>query len=176
MRRILLSMLLAAGLCAVLPAQGRSPELQKLDISTGHWVFHGTAPATARRPASTWTWDEDCRWSPNGVYLECTFSNVWAGRPAESLVVDTYNTRDKAYWHFEMFSAGSGGANPFAARMTIEGNTWTEYGRDAIPGKQRGERIIYVWDSPRKVEVRIETSTDGKTWTVVDQGTGIKQP
>ena len=78
-----------------------SPELQKLDISTGHWIYHGTTLKTRSGKPASWTWNEDCRWSPNHLYLECTFSNVWNGKPVESLVVDTYNTFDHTYGHDE---------------------------------------------------------------------------
>lgn len=174
----LVALLIVAGLALFsAPPQtpSRSPELQALDVSVGRWIFHGTSRSRSGQPG-TWTWNEDCAWSPNQIYLECTFSNVWSGRAVESLVVDTYNSTDHNYWHYEFYSSGENGQKPFAARMEIKGNTWTEYGSEAIPGKQRGERIIYDWQPPDKVAVRIETSVDGVTWTAVDQGTGIKQP
>lgn len=168
--------LLALLLGTAAAAQTASPELQKLDVSAGRWIFHGTTLHTRSGKPGTWTWNEDCRWSPNHLYLQCTFSNVWSGRAVESLVVDTYNTSDHSYWHWEMYSSGSTGAHPFSARMDIKGNTWIEYGREAEPGKTPGERIVYKWDPPNRVAVTIETSKDGVNWTVVNQGEGIKQP
>lgn len=156
-------------------AQSASPELQKLDVSVGRWVFHGkTLNAKSGKPGS-FTWNEDCRWSPNHLYLECTFSNVWAGRAVESLVVDTYNTADHSYWHYELYASGEKGNNPFVSRMEINGNTWIEHGRDVIPGKQAGERIVYNWNPPNRVHVAIETSEDGVHWTATDEGDGVKQ-
>jgi hypothetical protein len=153
-----------------------SPELQKLDISAGRWVFHGkTLKTTSGKPGS-WTWNEDCGWSANHLYLQCTFSNVWSGKAVESLVVDTYNTRDSSYWHYELYASGEPGDHPFVSRMEIKGNTWIEYGRQAVPGKTVGERIVYQWDPPSRVRVAIETSRDGVNWEAVDQGEGEKQP
>src|SRR5690242_4895853 len=63
-----------------------SSELQKLDVSLGKWVFHGTTKERSGKTGS-FTWNEDCQWSPNHLFLECTFSNVWSGKPVESLVV-----------------------------------------------------------------------------------------
>ncbi|MGH9409094.1 MAG: hypothetical protein ACRD1V_06535 [Vicinamibacterales bacterium] len=161
--------LLAAG-----QAGSPSPELQKLDVSVGRWVFHGQMNSRSGQPAS-FTWNEDCQWSPNHLFLECTFSNNWNGKAAESLVVDSYNTVDKSYWHYEMFSTGGRGSSPFVSRMDINGNTWVEHGRDVVPGKTTGERITYTWESPTRVTVVIETSKDGVTWAAVDRAEGAKQ-
>lgn len=151
-----------------------SPELQKLNLSLGRWVFHGTTLKTKSGKPGSWTWNEDCRWSPNHLYLECTFSNVWSGKPVESLVVDTYNTADHAYWHYEFYASGEKGGKPFVSPMTVTANTWIEYGRKAIPGKQAGERIVYHWGPPGHVRVAIESSKDGAHWTPVDQGEGTR--
>jgi hypothetical protein len=143
-------------------------ELRMLNVSLGRWVFHGTSKSRTGK-TGTWTWRENCQWSPNHIYLECTFSNVWSGRPAESLVVDTYNAVDHAFWHYEMFSAGGRGAKPFAAKMAVTPTTWVEYGGPH-------ERITYHWGPAGHVKVAIEASKDGTHWTVVDQGTGTRLP
>ena len=179
MKRILFLVIFVAALVnAPARAAGNkplSPELQKLDISVGRWVYHGKTLKTPSGKPGSWTWNEDCRWSPNQIYLECTFSNNWAGKGVESLVVDTYNSKDRTYWHYELFAAGESGEHPFVSRMTIHGNTWIEYGQDVEKGKKIGERIVYRWESPTRVSVAIETSKDGVHWVTVDQGVGLKQ-
>jgi hypothetical protein len=178
-RILFLSMILSAVLVSApaTTANGPAPyaELAKLNISVGRWVFHGKSLKTASGKAGGWTWNEDCRWSPNHLYLECTFSNDWAGKKVESLVVDTYNTKDHSYWHYELYAAGSGGRSPFVSRMTISGNTWTEYGEDSEHGNRIRERIVYRWASPTRVSVTIESSKDGVHWVILDKGEGIKQ-
>ena len=151
-----------------------SAELQKLDVSLGKWIFHGTTRDRSGKTGS-FTWNENCAWSPNHLFLECTFSNVWSGKPVESLVVDTYNTADKSYWHYEFYASGEKGDKPFVSRMEVNGDTWIEHGRDVIPGKQSGERIVYNWGPPGHVKVAIETSKDGTHWEAVDQGEGVRQ-
>lgn len=153
---------------------GASPELQKLDVSLGKWVFHGTTKGRDGKTGS-FTWNENCRWSPNHLFLECTFSNVWSGKPVESLVVDTYNSADKSYWHYEFYASGEKGDKPFVSRMEVNSDTWIEHGRDVIPGKQSGERIVYNWGPPGRVKVAIETSKDGTHWDAIDQGEGVRQ-
>ncbi|MDE3156613.1 MAG: hypothetical protein KGN76_16045 [Acidobacteriota bacterium] len=152
------------------------PELQQLNVALGHWVFHGTSAATPTRPAQPFTWDSHCEWSPNHFYLECQFSNTYVRGKVESLVVNTYNTTDKTFWHYEFFAVGQSGKEPFVSRMDVKDNVWTEYGREAIPGKQTGERIIYTWRPPSHVDMKIEISKDGTHWTTVNHAEGVKQP
>jgi hypothetical protein len=181
MKHILFSLILTAALgCApALAAANRppvpSPELRKLNISVGRWVFHGKTMRAPGGKNGSWTWHEDCRWSANGIFLECSFANDWSGRMVQSLVVDTYNTTDHSFWHYEMFAAGASGKHPFVSRMTIHANMWVEYGHETEHGKQVGERIVYRFTSPTRVNVAIQVSRDGVHWVTVDQGVGIKQ-
>jgi hypothetical protein len=147
-------------------------ELAQLAPSIGRWVFHGTSREHGK--TVPFTWNENCRWSSNRLYLECTFSNVWGGKPVESLVVDTYNSEDHHFWHYELYASGAPSTDLLVSRMTIEGNTWIEYG-EAKPGKPVTERIVYRWDPPARVHVEIQHSKDGKTWTVEAAGEGIRQ-
>lgn len=156
-------------------AKSRPAELQKLDIATGHWVFHGKSMGAASGKTGPWTWDADCRWSADRLYLLCLFHNTWSGQPVKSLVVDTWNSHDKSYWHYEMFSAGASGEHPFSSRMAIMGNRWIEYGHSEDHGKEIDTRIVYVYASSTRVHVEIQVSRDGKSWKTVDSGEGVKK-
>jgi hypothetical protein len=179
MRYILVIVMLVVSSVAGTPmdADNRplSLELQKLDIFVGHWEFHGQTLETAFGKAGTWTWNEDCRWSDNQDFLLCSFANVWSGKSIHSLVVDTYNKKDRSYWHYELFTDGLSGSRPFISKMTVAGNTWTEYGQDEEHGKKISERITYRYNSPTEVEVEILVSRDGSHWVTVDHGQGIKK-
>ncbi len=180
MKRVIF-LLICIAMLAISPAlvaapQPLSPELQKLDISIGRWIYHGKTMPSATNKGGSWTWNADCRWSGNMVFLECSFTNDWAGKIVKSLVVDTYNGEDQTYWHYEMFATGAKGDKPFVSKMAIHGNTWIEYGQEAARGKKIGERIVYRWQSPTRVSVAIEISRDGVHWKTVDQGEGVKQP
>lgn len=153
-----------------------SPELQRLDISAGHWVYHGETLNTPISKPGKWTWNEDCDWSANRVFMMCSFTNEWGGRIVKSLVVDTYNAKDRNYWHYELFNGGDSGAKPFISKMSINGNTRIEYAEDVVHGKQVRTRITYVFDAPTRVRVKIEVSRGGEPWITVDEGEGIKQP
>ncbi len=164
--------------CTPAFAAGRplSPQLQKLNISLGHWVFHGTSLNPRSGKKGTWTWDGNCRWSTNRIFLECTFDNIWAGQSVRSLVVDTWNTRDHSYWHYEVYAAGAPGDHPFVSRMTVHGHTWVESAQHEEHGKQVRERVVYNFLSPTRVRVAIQTSTDGGHWVTLDRGEGHKLP
>lgn len=167
--------LFAAGTAFATGAEPLSPELQKLDISAGHWVYHGETLHTPSGKTGEWTWDEHCGWSQNREFMVCSFTNDWSGTLIKSLVVDTWNQKDKSYWHYELYPGGAGD-KPFISRMTVNDNTRVEYATDSEHGKQVETRITYVFDSPTHVKVSIETSHDGAHWVSVDQGEGVKQP
>ena len=152
--------------------RGRPTALRGLDPAVGRWVFHGRS--LSPRP-SVWTWHADCRWSrPDRLFLECTFDNDWNGRRVRSLVVDTYNTHDHAFWHYEMFAAGAGGARPFVSRLIIQPDLWVE----ESPGRAgRGaERIVYHYLPDHRVRVTIEVRAPSGSWTRVDRGVGRRLP
>ena len=152
--------------------RGRPAALRELDPAVGRWVFHGRS--LSPRP-SVWTWHADCRWSrPDRLFLECTFDNDWNGRRVRSLVVDTYNTHDHAFWHYEMFAVGAGGARPFVSRLIIQPDLWVE----ESPGRAgRGaERIVYHYLPDHRVRVTIEVRAPSGSWTRVDRGVGRRLP
>lgn len=176
MMRTLWAMLVALVVlpsASAISANATSSALAELSPSVGRWVFHGTSREHGKRVP--FTWNEDCRWSPNRLYLECTFSNVWGGKLVESLVVDTYNSEDHSFWHYELFASGAPTKDLLVSRMTISGNTWIEYGKPPKPGKTRTERIVYQWDPPARVHVEIQSSRDGKTWKVQVAGEGVRK-
>lgn len=146
-----------------------------LAISIGRWVFHGETLETPFSKPGKWIWVEDCRWSGHRTFLLCSFTNNWSGKIIKSLVVDTYNSQDKGYWHYELFAAGATGKRVFVSRMTISGNTWTEYGQHEGHDKNLGERIVYHYLSATEVSVNIQVSKQHGRWITVDRGQGSKQ-
>lgn len=168
-------LLVAVPLAHAANPPARSPELQALDIATGKWVFQGTIPATPKSKASGWTWNADCNWSANQMFLICSFTNNWGGKIVKSLVVDTYNANDKSYWHYEMLSDSATGARPFISKMSIKDNVWTETGESEDGGKKVLVRIIYRYTSPTHVTVKLESSGDqGAHWVTESQGIGSR--
>ena len=153
-----------------------APQLKALGPQAGHWVYKGTTTDPDTGKAGTFTWDEHCGWSADKLFLMCSFDNDWSGEKMQSLVVDTWNSKDQSYWHYEFFAVGDTGAKPFASKMTIQGNTWTELGEDEDNGKKSYDRITYVYTSPTRVTVKLEVSPDNKQWKTVLDGTGAKQP
>lgn len=152
--------------------QPLAAELRPLDATIGTWVYHGENLAVANQKATKWTWLEDCKWSATRAFMTCSFTMKEPGKEVKSLAVSTYNYSDKSYWHYEMFDSDGSGAEPFIARMTIEGDTWTAYGNS--DGK--AYRVIYHYASPTKVTVSVELSSDKAHWTMLARGEGIKQP
>jgi hypothetical protein len=162
--------------CAAV-AQGAAAggsEVGQLDISAGRWVYHGHFVAHKGAPASPWTWHEDCHWSANHAFMLCSFSNTWAGKHVDSVVVDTYNGRDKSFWHYEIFDDDPAANKPFASRMQIDGPTRTESWTETHKGKTVHVRIVYKFASASAVTVLFQESKDGAHWDTTASGTGEK--
>lgn len=149
-------------------------KLDQLDVSAGRWIYHGQFLATKTSPATPWTWHEDCRWSANHVFMQCSFSNTWAGKHVNSLVADTYNARDHSFWHYELFSNSDTPDKPFASRMQINGSTRSEAWTQTKNGKSVHNRIVYDFVSDKEVKVVFQQSSDGAHWTTTAKGTGRK--
>lgn len=177
MRIAILGVLLVAAPMFAGASPPPAPELKALDVQAGHWTYHGTiAPDKAGGKARTFTWDGRCNWSVDKLFLTCSFDVDWSGRKLQSLVVDSWNTHDKSYWHYEVFAVGGSGAKPFVSRMTIHGNTWTAIGEEIEDGRKNYDRITYVYTSPTEATVKIDVSQDRKQWKTVLEGRGVKQP
>lgn len=147
--------------------------LNQLDVSAGRWIYHGHFLNAKGSPASDWTWHEDCHWSANHVFMLCSFSNTWGGKHVDSEVVDTYDSKHNAFWHYEIFNHGD---KPFASHMHIDGTTRTEFWTETHKGRSVHQRIVYKFSSDSRVTVLFEESKDGAHWHTMATGTGEKLP
>ena len=146
--------------------------LQQLDVSAGHWVYQGQSLGEKGAHPSAWTWNEECRWSANHIFMLCSFSNTWGGKHVDSVVVDTYSRKDGAFWHYEIFN--DSGAKTFASKMQIDGATRTESWTETRKGKSVRQRIVYQFTSPSEVTVKFQRSQDGTHWQTTASGKGEK--
>jgi hypothetical protein len=89
----------------------------------------------------------------------------------KSQVVNTHNSNDKSYWHYEMFDSDESGTEPFISRLTIANNIKTNDGT----ADKKTYCVTYHSTSPTQVSVHIELSSDNAHWATLSQGVGIKQ-
>ncbi|HEX4156894.1 MAG TPA: hypothetical protein VHY79_00335 [Rhizomicrobium sp.] len=148
--------------------------LEQLAVSEGSWVYHGRVLGDAKSRPTDFVWHADCRWAANRAFMMCSFSNTWGGKHINSLVVDTYNHRDKAFWHYEIFEDGDAPGKPFASKMQIDGPTRIEEWTESRHGKPIRQRIVYKFASDKKVSMSFQQSEDGKAWKTTASGTGEK--
>ena len=169
------------GLCSVAPAFAAdavalSPELQLLDKAVGKWSYHGENQQTAYTKAGKWTWEEECGWSANRIYLVCSFVMNWPEGTDHSVSLSTYNTLDKAYWHYEVIDDEKGN-KPVVSRMTVVGDSWTDASDNVDANNKAAQhyRVVYHFVSATRVQVKFEVSDDAVHWSTLGQGEGIKQ-
>lgn len=166
---VALTVLASAGMASA-SAQNLAPTLRPLGIAVGTWRYNGENLPTPDQKASKWQWLEKCRWADNDAFMACSFVMNGTDGVVKSLAVSTYNDGDKSYWHYEAFNSGGDGGHPYIASMTVRDNTWTYDGKEA----DKIYRVIYHYDSPVKVTLRIELSRDSVHWTTVARGEGRK--
>ena len=169
-----LLLFLAAGILSTALAAG-TPGLEQLAISEGSWVYHGRVLGDGKSPPTDFVWHADCRWSANRAFMMRSFSNSWGKKHINSLVVDTYNAHDKAFWHYEIFQDGDDAGKPFAAKMQIDGPTRMEEWSESRRGKTIRQRIVYKFASDRKVSVSFRQADNGNAWKTTASGTGEKK-
>lgn len=168
-------LLLSLAACIVSAALAAGDdELAKLAISEGSWVYHGHVSGDAGSRPTDFVWHADCRWSANRAFMMCSFSNTWGKQHLNSLVVDTFDAHDKAFWHYEIFEDGDTPDKPFASKMQIDGPKRTEEWTEHRHGKAVRQRIVYTFASDKKVDVSFQQSEDGKAWKTTANGTGEK--
>lgn len=168
---VALTVLASPGMASTADAQNVARKLQPLGIAVGTWLYNGQNMATPDQKASKWTWLEKCRWSDNGAFMACSFVMDGTDGVVKSLAISTYNEGDKSYWHYEAFNSGGDGGHPYIASMTVRDNTWTYDGKAG----DKIYRVIYHYDSPVKVTLRIELSRDNVHWTTVARAEGRKR-
>ena len=173
-RRFASGLLVALAVCTASAAFAAGGGLEQLAISQGTWVYHGHVLGDAKSQPTDFVWRADCRWSANHAFMMCSFSNSWGKQHINSLVVDTFNAHDKAFWHYEVFEDGDTPDKPFASKMQIDGPTRIEEWRENRHGKVIRQRIVYKFASDRKVAVSFQQSQDGKKWKTTASGTGEK--
>lgn len=160
---------LAAGMAPL------SPELQRLDKGVGTWIYHGENVQTAYTKAGKWSWQVNCGWSANRIFLACSFVMNWPEGTDHSLSISTYNKVDKAYWHYEVLDDEKGN-RPVISHMTVAGDTWIDASDNVDAGNKRAShyRVVYRYASPTRVEVKFEISKDAIHWMTLGQGEGIR--
>lgn len=174
-RRFAFSLLVSLSACISSAAFAAADAgLEQLAVSEGSWVYHGHLLAGSGSRPAAFVWHADCRWSANRAFMMCSFSNTWGKKHINSLVVDTFNPRDKTFWHYEIFEDGDTPDKPFASRMKIDGPTRIEEWTETHRGKSIRQRIVYRFVSARDVTVSFEQSDDGKSWRTTASGTGQK--
>lgn len=176
---LIASPLLSLATCippAALAAGGSSADvkLEQLAVSEGRWVYHGQMLGEVGSHPTAFVWHADCRRSANRAFMMCSFSNTWGAQHINSLVVDTYNHHDHAFWHYEIFEDGDAPDKPFASKMQIDGPKRIEEWTQSRHGKAIHQRIVYKFASDKKVAVSFQQSEDGKAWRTTAIGTGEK--
>jgi hypothetical protein len=175
MRRVMIFLILCAGLAAAALAQMEAPkpgpEHKKLDMFAGTWTLDGDLKPGPMGPGGKMTENEKCEWMEGGFFLVCRadFKSVSMGS-GSGLSVMGYSSDDKAYTYREFNSYGE-----FEdSKGALEGDTWTWMGDEKMGSMTMKGRFTMKITSPTSYNFGYEMSQDGSKWTTVMDGKATK--
>ena len=155
-----------AAACMVFAASPSVPSLARpllaqdaraLSAIVGEWQSDTTAGTSAR---------SNCAWTPNHGGVVC--EQIVTGPAGEQRTINLYTVdhANKRYVYYGLARPGSAIA-PVA--LTIEGKIWT-YGGASSAANGPASRTINDFSNPAVYTWRLETTQNGKDWTVVRGG------
>jgi len=138
------------------------PEIKKLHVWVGHWMYEGEYEAGPLGPAGKHTGEMTCQMILGGFFLQCRWTDRGPAGEARGLEIDGYDPVNKNF-SSDIYSGGGG---RFSGMLTIAGTTWTYAGKWTIAGKQYQLKDSYTFAPDLKSATQTaEISADGNTWT-----------
>jgi hypothetical protein len=181
MKHLKLAILATAGLLTASAAaqaqpQGMEPpkpgaEHQRLGYFVGEWRSEGEAKEGPWGPGGKLTGEARCRWMSGGFFVVCDNDGSGPLGKMYGLGVMGYDAEAKSYtWN----GFNSMGENE-TAKGSLEGKTWTYVNENAMGDTRMQGRYSMTEKSPTAYAYKFETSTDGRTWTTLMEGTVTKK-
>jgi hypothetical protein len=150
---------LAVGQAQTPPPPKPGPEVQRLGYFVGTWNYEGEFLLDPKgKYGGTYTFE----WFPGGLSVVVKGEGTGVRGPMNELHIWGYDATTKAYTWYVVHR---GGANPYVATWSLNGNAWT-YERDAtFEGKPTKRRYTVTEVSPTSFAYKVERSIDGGPWT-----------
>jgi hypothetical protein len=177
-RRLLvttMTLILCSALAGITAAQESmmpkpGPEYEALGFFAGTWRFEGEAMESPMGPAGKVTFTESCEWLQGGFALVCRSEGMNPTGPGSAIAISSYDPEQKAYTYY----AAESNMPPFMATGQRKGKVWTYHMESNMGDMTMMTRVTIAETSATSYSFEMETSTDGKTWTRVMEGTSRK--
>lgn len=152
----------AVSLWAQTTAPQPDPELKKLGVMVGHWMYEGEYKSSPLGPAGTAKGEEFVQWILGGFFLQDLEIEKGALGETRMAVLYAYDPAGKKIVGNGLGSDGS----PASGIAKVSGNAITFDGKFFFGGKEIFIRNVYtVATNLMNMTQKVEVSSDGKVWT-----------
>jgi hypothetical protein len=147
-------------------------EHKELGTWLGSWSGSGEMKPGPFGPGGPMNWTEDCTWFAGETFhVICRSKGDGPTGPMRGLGIIGYDPGKKVYTHYGVDNNGWAGYS----EGSLSGDDWTFRSTETMEGKTYHSRFIMKMKSPTAMTFTWEMSEDGKTWTVMMDGTSTKK-
>ena len=147
------------------------PELARLAYFTGTWQFDGESKDTPMGPGGKLSGTDTCEWFAGGFQLVCRGDMTGPRGPGKSGSVWAYDPMQQAYTFYGYNSMGEA----FYISGSVAGKVWTWNAEFPVQGASMKLRATMTEESPTVYSYKMESSPDGTSWTLVEEGRATKK-
>jgi Protein of unknown function (DUF1579) len=147
------------------------PEHARIGYFAGTWQFEGEAKESPMGPGGKMSGTETCQWFAGGFQLVCQGDMTGPQGAGKSGSVWAYDPAQQAYTYFGYSSLGQS----FYVPGKVDGKVWTWNAEFPVEGSTVQMRVTLTEESPTAYSYRMESSADGATWAVVEEGRATKK-
>jgi hypothetical protein len=145
-------------------------EQKKLDFFAGRWTSQSDTRPSPFGPAARITGNESCEWFAGGFQLICHSETKSAMGERKGMAVWSFDPAEKAYTYYGFDSSGMA----FVTRGTTEAGVWTWLNEMKMGDKTVKSRVTIKEISADAYTFKWETSSDGTSWTPLEEGTATR--
>lgn len=175
MRRMIAPVLVTAMLAGPALAQEApkpGPQHARIGFFAGTWDFTAEAQANPMGPGGTIKGTDTCEWFAGGFQLVCRGDVSTSPRgPGKNTSIWTYDPMQQAYTYYAYNSLGEA----FYISGNVTGNVWTWNADYPMEGMTMKLRVTLTEEGRAAYTYKVESSMDGATWAVMEQGRSTKR-
>jgi hypothetical protein len=174
MRRTIAPALAAAILAMPVLAQEApkpGPQHARIGYFVGSWDFTAESKDSPMGPGGAITGSETCEWFTGGFQLVCRGEASGPRGRAVTASVWAYDPAQGEYTYYAYNSLGES----FYIPGSVAGNVWTWNTEFPMNGGTVKARATVTEEGPAAYSYRFETSADGTTWALMEEGRATKR-
>ena len=151
----------------VLAQTPRKPgaEEARIGFFAGQWKIEGEVKPFPGWPSGKLDSNETCQWFEGGFQLVCHSEGTSPMGAVKAQSIFGYSPMGKTYTYYRISSRGEG----FFWEGTLSGNVWTWTNESDANGKPMKARMTVTEQSPISYTSKIEFSTEGGPFVLLEE-------